>query len=52
MDVGIDEEIGEYVLYQCTTHLRELYKGLDITADIKKKRLKWIGHVVRMDQGR
>ena len=32
--------------------LRELYKDLDIVADIKKKRLEWIGHVVRMDQGR
>jgi hypothetical protein len=32
--------------------LRELYKDLDILADIKKKRLEWIGHVVRMDQGR
>jgi hypothetical protein len=26
--------------------LRELYKYLDIVADIKKKRLEWIGHVV------
>jgi hypothetical protein len=32
------------------TYLRELYKDLDITADIKKKRLKWIGHVVREGQ--
>ena len=32
--------------------LRMLYKDLDIVADIKKKILKWIGHVVRMDQGR
>jgi hypothetical protein len=32
--------------------MRELYKDLDIVADIKKKRLKWIGHLVRMDQGR
>ena len=32
--------------------LRELYKDLDIVADIKKKRLEWIGHVVGMDQGR
>ena len=31
--------------------LRELYKNLDIEADIKKKRLDWVGHVVRMDQG-
>ena len=26
----------------------ELYKDLDIVADIKKKRLEWIGHVVRL----
>jgi hypothetical protein len=32
--------------------LRELYKNLDIVADIGKKRLELAGHVVRMDQGR
>jgi hypothetical protein len=32
--------------------LCELYKDLDILTDIKNKRLKWVGHVVRMDQGR
>jgi hypothetical protein len=32
--------------------LRELYKDLDIVADIRKKRLEWTGHVVRIDQGR
>jgi len=32
--------------------LRELRKDLEIVGDIKKKRLEWIGHVVRMDQGR
>jgi len=31
---------------------RELYKDLDIVADIRRKRLEWTGHVVRMDQGR
>jgi len=25
---------------------------LDIVADIKKKRVEWIGHVVKMDHGR
>ena len=30
---------------------RELYRKLDLVADIKKKRMEWIGHVVRMDQG-
>jgi hypothetical protein len=32
--------------------LRELHKDLDRVANIKRKRLEWIGHVVRMDQGR
>jgi hypothetical protein len=32
--------------------LRELCQDLDVIADITKKRLKWIGYVVRMDQGR
>jgi hypothetical protein len=32
--------------------LRELYKDLDIVADINKKRVEWIGHVVRIDQRR
>jgi len=29
---------------------RELFKVLYIVADIKKKRLEWTGHIVRMDQ--
>jgi hypothetical protein len=32
--------------------LSEIYKDLDIAADIKKKKLELIGHVVRIDQGR
>ena len=32
--------------------LRECYRDLDTVADVKKKRLEWIEHVVRMDQGR
>jgi hypothetical protein len=32
--------------------LREPHKELDLVADIKMKTLEWIGHVVRMDQGR
>jgi hypothetical protein len=31
--------------------LWELYKYLDRVADIKKYRLEWIGHLVRMYQG-
>jgi len=32
--------------------LRELYTDLDLVADIKKKRMARIRHVVRMNQGR
>jgi hypothetical protein len=32
--------------------LRELYKNLDLLGDIKKQILAWIGHLVRVDQGR
>jgi hypothetical protein len=32
--------------------LRELYICPDIVTDIKNKRLEWIGHVARMEQGR
>jgi hypothetical protein len=32
--------------------LRELHKDLDTVANIKKKRLEWIGHLVRMGQGK
>lgn len=31
--------------------MRELYKNLALVTDINKKRLEWIGHVVKMDQG-
>jgi len=32
--------------------LREMLKDLDLVTDIKKKeRLKWIGYVIKMDQG-
>jgi len=32
--------------------LRELYRNLDTVANIKRKRSEWIGHAVRMDQGK
>jgi hypothetical protein len=31
--------------------LRELYKDVEIVADIKKENLVWTGHVVSMEQG-
>jgi hypothetical protein len=46
--------VVEQGLWRISTdqELRELYKDLYIAGDIKKERLEWIGHVVRMDQGR
>jgi hypothetical protein len=46
--------VVEQVLWRIRTNqeLKELYKGLDIIADIKKENLKWIGHVVRMAHGK
>jgi hypothetical protein len=32
--------------------MRELYKDIDIVADIKKKTMEYFGRIVRMDQGR
>ena len=32
--------------------LRELYKNLDIVAGTKMKRVEWVGHAVRMVQGK
>jgi hypothetical protein len=32
--------------------LREIHKDLDITADMKRKRFEWIGHGIRMEEGR
>jgi hypothetical protein len=29
-----------------------MYRDLDIVGDTDNKRLKWVGHVIRMDQGR
>ena len=32
--------------------LRELCEDVDLVADIKGKTLEWVGHLVRVDQGR
>jgi hypothetical protein len=29
---------------------RELYKTPDLVADIKRRNLEWLGHVIKMDQ--
>jgi len=44
---GVVEEQGTRRI-RTNPELRELYKYLDILADIKKKRLEWIGEVVSM----
>ena len=38
--IGSNQELGE------------MYRDLDTVADVEMRRLDWIGHVVRMDQGR
>ena len=43
-----EQGIWKIRVYQ---ELREIYKHLDTVVDIKKKRLEWIGHVARTDQG-
>jgi hypothetical protein len=46
--------VAEQGIWKIRTNqeLRELYKDLDTVVDIKKKRLEWIGHVARENQGR
>jgi len=44
---GVVEKQGTWRI-KTNLDLRELYKSLDMAAHIKKKRLEWIGHVVRM----
>ena len=48
---GLVIEQGIWIV-RTNQELRELCKDLDVVADIEKKRLEWIGHVVRMDQVR
>jgi hypothetical protein len=46
--------VAEQGIWRIKTNqeLRELYKDLDIVTGIKKNKLEWIGHAVRMDQGK
>jgi hypothetical protein len=46
--------VAEQGIWKIRTNqeLRKLYKDLDTVVDIKKKRLEWIGHVARKNQGR
>jgi hypothetical protein len=46
--------VGEQEMWiiRSNQELRELYRDLDIYADISQKRLEWTGTVVRMAQGR
>ncbi|KAJ9588133.1 hypothetical protein L9F63_018491 [Diploptera punctata] len=32
--------------------LKELYRNLDLVAGIRRKRMEWVGHVLRMEQER
>jgi hypothetical protein len=55
---NIREDIYRPVVEQGSWKMRtnqelcELYKDFDIVTDIKNRRLKWVGQVARMDQGR
>jgi hypothetical protein len=44
-------EQGVWII-RTNEELRELYKARDLVVDIKRKRLEWLGHVIRMDQRR
>jgi hypothetical protein len=46
--------VGEQEMWiiRSNQELRELYRDLDIDADVSQKRLEWTGPVVLMDQGR
>ena len=50
----IRETVAEQGIWRMRTNQEQtgLYKDPHIEANIKKKRLEWIGHVARMDQGR
>jgi hypothetical protein len=45
--------VEEQAIWRIRTNqeLQELYKDLDIAVDIRKERLKWTGHLDRMDHG-
>jgi hypothetical protein len=45
-------EQGTWRIRRRHEELRELYKAPDLVADINRKRLEWLGHVIRMDQRR
>jgi hypothetical protein len=46
--------VAEQEMWRVRTiqELEDLYKDMGIAADIKKNTFKWIGNIVRMDQGR
>lgn len=46
-------QVVEQVMWRKRTaqEFRELYKDIDIVADIKGKRLEWTENLVRMDHG-
>jgi hypothetical protein len=49
MDQWKNKEYGEKVLIR---NCGNYYNDLDIVANIKKKRLEWIKHLIRMDNER
>ena len=50
-DTGTVAEQGIWRM-RTNEELGELYKDIDVVTDIKKKKLGWIGHAIRMEQVR
>ena len=46
----MDQWQGKEWRIRTSQELREPYKDLDVVADIKKKKLEWIVHVVKIDR--
>jgi ribosomal 50S subunit-associated protein YjgA (DUF615 family) len=43
---------NEYWRIRTNQELQELYKDPDIVADLRRRRLQWLGHMIRMDDSK
>jgi hypothetical protein len=48
--VGFKKEDGTWKI-RTNKDLAELYNNADIVAEIRSRRIAWLGHLIRMDQG-
>jgi hypothetical protein len=50
----VGEEGSDESVWRIRTNqeLKELYKTLDLAADVNRRRFEWLGHVTGMDQTR